>query len=247
MVYTRLCLCNGLLEALDGEAQDDGADQEKAEHLRPKDIDTDPLEKDAAYDDQVVAKRIQEGQQLYRFGHVFDGKGKAREEHGRKDEEKGAHHRLLLGMADGGYEEAEAEGAHEKEGGGGKEKDQASPQRNLEPEVCDGRYHRHIDEADDYERDGLPEYELGLCYGGGDDLLHGADLFFPDNRHARQEHGDDQDDVGDDRRHVIIAALQVVVEPGAAFQFDPAQPDRLYPVFTLLLHQQEVVVSPRNS
>ena len=123
------------MEALDGEEEDYGADQKEAEHLGPEDVDPDPFQKDAADDDEVVAERIYISEPLDGFRHVFDGKGEAGEEHGRKDEEEGAHHRLLLGLADGGDEEPETEGAHEEKGGGAEQEREASPDGDLEPEV----------------------------------------------------------------------------------------------------------------
>lgn len=177
-------LRSALAEAADGEEEDDEADEEEAQQVGPEDIDADPLQKHTADDDQVVAKRVDEGQPLHRFRHVFDGEGEPGEEHGGEDEEEGAHHRLLLSLADGGDEEAEAERAHEEEGGPAEKEEEAPPDGDPEPEIGHGRYHRHVGETDQDEGAGLAEDELALADGGGDDLLHGADLLLADHGHA---------------------------------------------------------------
>jgi len=148
-----------------GEEEYYGADQKEAEHLGPEDIDPDPFQKDTADDDEVVAERVQERQPLDGFRHVFDGKGEPGEEHGRKDEEEGTHHRLLLGLAYGGDEEPEAEGAHEEKGGGAEQEEEASPNGNPEPEVCHGRDHGNVDKPDQDERDGLTGMNSAFVMG----------------------------------------------------------------------------------
>ena len=55
------------------------------------------------------------------------------------------------------------------------------------------------------------------------DLLHRAALLLAHDGHARQHERDQQEDDGEDARHVEVAALEVVVEPGARLQFHRAR------------------------
>ena len=94
-------LCERFTKALHGKGENDGAQDEKPQQLRPEDSSPDPLEEDGTDDDQVVAERICIGCELNHGRHVLDGEDKTGEEHGREGEHERAHHCLLLGAADG--------------------------------------------------------------------------------------------------------------------------------------------------
>lgn len=230
-------LPDGFSEATDRKDEYRAAEQRQCRHLRPEDVEADPLEEDSPDDDEVVAERVQVGGVLDALGHVLDGEGEAREEHGGEGEHEGAHHRLLLSAAQRGDEEAEAKGAHEEEGGGADEQQDAPPEGDVEPEEGDAGDDCDVDVADDGERHELADDEFPSLDRRDDDLLHGADLLLAHHRHAGEHHGGDEDHGGDDPRHIEVAALQVVVEPGAAFELYPAEPCRPPPLpYEVLRH-----------
>jgi len=93
------------------------------------------------------------------------------------------------------------------------EKRQAPPDRDLEPQDSDERYQRNLNARNDNERGYLAQDKLYRLYGAHDQLLHGADLFFADYRHRREQQRHYSDDERDDAGEIVILRFEVFVEP----------------------------------
>jgi len=83
-----------------------------------------------------------------------------------------------------------------------------------EDEIGHAEHDGHGDIAGDHVGNGLSQDEFQAADGRDHDLLDGADLFFPDDADAGEQHAEDQQHGGDQRRDVIVFALLIGVEPG---------------------------------
>ena len=107
---THFRLVQLFMESQGAKDQNRCSEQRERDRLPPKRSDAGSLEKKVAHNLHEVAQRVQIGQILHRIRHIADRKGKAAQEQCGHEEKKRRHHRLLLGLRNGGYEEADSQG-----------------------------------------------------------------------------------------------------------------------------------------
>ena len=118
-----------------GHGEQSGADDCQRQELWPKYVQSHALQKGAANDEQVIAQRIEQSNPLQCLRHAGDGKTKSRQNKHRVENKEIGGKCLLLGIAQGRYQQTDGQGTEQKQAGAGQQQDTGAKMIHAAPET----------------------------------------------------------------------------------------------------------------
>ena len=108
--------------------------EKKDKGMRPEDIQSVSFQEDTSHNHQKIPDGYQVGYILNHLGHIFNREHETGEDDRREGDEEIRKHSLLLGTGDGGNKNPQTEGAHDEDPCKPEEEEDASLERQFEPE-----------------------------------------------------------------------------------------------------------------
>ena len=153
-------------------------------------------------------------------GMLAIGKAEAGQDEQRIDDEEIRREGLLLRLADGRDQQADAERAEKEERGSEQQDERIADERHLEPERADRGDQHDLGEPDQEERHGLAEDELERPDRRHHDLLERADLALAHDGEGGEVDDHHQRQRADHAGHEEPAAVEVGIVPGPLLERD---------------------------